>query len=144
MNAMKWLLSVAVATAIMVPLQSAHARDGHLYGRDGDATTRLGDYHGDDDGIYRVHYRGRHGHYRRHGHYGRHGYYGRYGYYGRPGGYYRGHRRYYPHGDYRGSHRDYGRRGDYGPPRVGYRRPAIVTPVVPLPPPPPLPPLPRW
>ena len=138
MNAMKWLLGVAVATAIMVPLQSAHAGDGHLYGRDGDATTRFGDYHGDDDGIYRVHYRGRHGHYRRNGHYGRHGHYGHHGYYGRPGGYYRGHRRYYPHGDYRGFH------GDYGPPRVGYRRPAMVPPVVPLPPPPPLPPLPRW
>lgn len=135
MNAMKWLLSVAVATAIMVPLQSAHAEDGYLYGRDGDATARHGDHHGDDDGIYRVHYRGHHGYY------GRYGYYGRHGYYGRPGDYYRGHRRYYPHGDYRGFHGDYGHHGDYRPPRVDYRRPAMVTPVVP---PPPRPPLPRW
>ncbi|MEZ5575068.1 MAG: hypothetical protein R3F44_05265 [Candidatus Competibacteraceae bacterium] len=68
---------------------------------------RFGDYHGDDDGVYQVHYRGHHSYY------GRHGYHGHHGYYGWPGGYYRGHRRYYPHGDYRDFH------GDYGPPRVG-------------------------
>ena len=72
MKTMKWLLGVAVAAAIVVPLQSANAEGGGLSGGGSDGVTRLGDYRGDDDGVYRVHYRGHRG------------YYGHPGYYGRP------------------------------------------------------------
>jgi len=78
MKAMKWLLSVAVAAAIVVPLQSAHAEGGGPYGG------------GDPYQSYRVHYRGD-------GYYGGYRGYHRHHRYHRPYGYYRGHRH-----DYRG------------------------------------------
>ena len=123
MKTMKWLLGVAVAAAIVVPLQSANAEGGGLYGGGSDGVTRLGDYRGDDDGVYRVHYRGHRGYYGRRGyHYrGHRGYYGPPRYYGRYGYYYRGHRGYYGHPGY------------YGRPWYGYRGPVVVAP----PPPPP-------
>lgn len=46
MKIMKWLLGVAVAAAIVVPLQSANAEGGGPYGG------------GDPYQSYRVHYRG--------------------------------------------------------------------------------------
>ena len=113
MKAMKWILGIVVATAIVAPLQGANARGGGYHGG------------GDPYEIHRTHYRG--GDY-----YGGHrGYYrGPRGYYG-PRGYHRGHRHY---------HRGY--YGYYGRPWYGYRGPAVVAPPRPfLPPPPPPPPL---
>ena len=114
MNAMKWLLGVAVAAAIVAPPQSANAEGGGPYGG------------GDTYQSYRVRYRGDgyYGDYRGHsrshrGYQGRYGYHGRHGYHGRPG-YYR------PYGYH-------GRPGYYGRPWIGYGGPVVVVP----PPPPP-------
>jgi hypothetical protein len=110
MKAMKWLLGVAVAAAIVAPLQSAQAGGGP-YGR------------GDPYQSYRVHYRGD-------------GYYGGYRGYHRPHRHYhRPHRHYHrphrydrPYGYYRGHRYDYRKYGDYGRPWVGYRGPVVVVP----------------
>ena len=78
MKAMKWILGAIVATAIVVPLQSANAEGGGPYGG------------GRPSESYRVHYRGD-------GYYGGYRGYHRHHRYHRPYGYYRGHRH-----DYRG------------------------------------------
>jgi hypothetical protein len=119
MNAMKWLLGVATAVTLVVPLHSANAWSNGPHGE------------GNPPASYRVHYRGgdhHHGYRGHHKHRGHRWHRGHRRYYGRPG-YHRGHR----HG-YRGY-------AYYGPPPVRYRGPLVVAPVVP---PPPLPPLPRW
>lgn len=112
MKAMKWLLSVAVAAAIVVPLQSAQAGSG---GNDGG---------GRPAESYRVHYRGD-------------GYYGGYrGYHRHHRHYHRHHRYHRPYGYYRGHRHDYRGYSYYGRPWGGYSGPRVVAPLLPPPPPP--------
>ena len=127
MQAMKWLLSVAVAAAILAPLQSANAGGSGPYGGGDPYETyrvhyRGGGYHGG----YRGHYRGHRGYYGRPGYDRGHRHYDRgYGYYGRPG-YDRGYGDYGRPGYDRG-HRHYDRGyGDDGRPWYGYRGPMGV------------------
>lgn len=82
MKAMKWIRSAVVATAILVPLQSASAWGGGHYGGGGYEESHRPYYgRGDDEGYrghYRDHYHRRYGDYRWHRHpHGGPGYYGR-------------------------------------------------------------------
>ena len=117
MKAMKWLLSVAVAAAIAVPLQSAKAWGGDPSGGGDPSENDRVHYRGDD---YNDGYRGDYGHHR---HYHRHHHH--------YPGYHRHYHRHHRHYGYPGYYRGY---GYYERPWVRYRGPVVIAPPAPPPP----------